>query len=99
MEVRAHSTTRPADPATTAAADESLIAQSDDFQRHRRAFAAAAAQLIADGRCTRQDFLEMGGWLKSVNEYQDQRVYFTYCGGMTNANKIYLDASTGRLFR
>lgn len=90
---------RPADPAASAAADETLVAQSDDFQRHRRAFAAAAAQLIADGRCTRQDFLEMGGWLKSVNEYRDQPVYFTYCGGMTNANKIYLDASTGRIFR
>lgn len=99
VEVGALSTTRPADPAATAATDETLVAQSDDFQRHRRAFAQAAAQLIADGRCTRQDFIEMGGWLKSVNEYRDQPVYFTYCGGMTQAHKIYLDASTGRIFR
>lgn len=99
VEATSLSTTRPADPAETATPDESLVAQSDDFQRHRRAFATAAAQLIADRRCTRQDFLEMGGWMKSVNQYRDQPVYFTYCGGMTNANRIYLDAATGRIFR
>lgn len=99
VELSGLSTERPADPAESAAPDESLVAQSDDFSRHRRAFAAAAAQLIADGRCTRNDFVEMGGWMKSVNQYRDQPVYFTYCGGMTNANRLYLDASTGRIFR
>lgn len=90
VEVSALSTPRPADSAATAiaTADESLVAQSDDLQRHRRAFASAAAQLIADSRCTRQDFLEMGGWMKSVNQYRDQPVYFTYCDGMTNAGSI-----------
>lgn len=99
VELSRLSTERPANPAVTAAADEALVAQSDDFTRYRRAFATAAAQLIADGRCSRGDFQEMGGWIKSVNQYRDQPVYFTYCGGMTNANKIYLDASTGRIFR
>lgn len=99
VELSGLSTERPADPAQSAAADETLVAQSDDFARHRRAFATAAAQLINDGRCTRADFEEIGGWMKSVNQYRDQPVYFTYCGGMTNANKIYLDASTGRIFR
>lgn len=99
VELNGLSTDRPADPAQSAAADETLVAQSDDFARHRRAFATAAAQLISDGRCTRADFEEMGGWMKSVNQYRDQPVYFTYCGGMSNANKIYLDASTGRIFR
>ena len=59
----------------------------------------AAAQLIAGGTCTRKDFKDMGGWMKSVNQYRDRPVYFTYCGGMTSANKIYLDASTGKTFR
>lgn len=99
VELSGLSTERPADPAQSAAADEALVAQSDDFARHRRAFATAAAQLINEGRCTRADFEEMGGWMKSVNQYRDQPVYFTYCGGMTNANKIYLDAATGRIFR
>lgn len=98
VELAGLSTTRPPDPAATATPDESLVAQSDDFARHRRAFAAAAAQLIADGRCTRADFAEMGGWMKSQNR-RDEPIYFTYCGGMTNANKIYLDASTRRIFR
>ncbi len=99
VELSGLSTERPVDPAESAAADETLVAQSDDFARHRRAFATAAAQLISEGRCTRADFEEIGGWMKSVNQYRDQPAYFTYCGGMTNANKIYLDASTGRIFR
>ena len=99
VELKGLSATRPAAPAASAAADETLVANSDDFALHRRPFAAAAAQLIADRRCTRDDFIEMGGWMKSVNQYKDQPVYFTYCGGMTSANKVYLDATTGRIFR
>lgn len=99
VEMKSLSTTRPADPAETAIADETLVAQSDDFALHRRAFAKAAAELIADRTCTREDFAEMGGWTKSVNQYRDRPVYFTYCGGMTVENKIYLDASNGKIFR
>lgn len=99
VELKSLSDTRPADPAKSAAADETIVADSDDFSRHRRVFAKAAAKLIADGTCTRQDFKEMGGWMKSVTQYRDRPVYFTYCGGMTSANKIYLDASTGKTFR
>jgi hypothetical protein len=88
------SKTRPADPALTAKVDETLVAESDDFQKYRKPFAKLAAQLIADGRCTEADFKEMGGWVKSVNEHRDKPVYFTYCGGMTAANKIYINAET-----
>lgn len=91
------SETRPPDPAETAAPDESLVANSDDFTQHRKAFAKAAAELIASGRCTKAEFEEMGGWIKSSN-HRDAPVYFTYCGGMTVANRIYLDASSGRVF-
>lgn len=89
---------RPADPGATATSDEELIAQSDDFQRYRRAFATAAAKLIAERRCTREEFIEQGGWTKSVND-RDHPVYFTYCGEMTAANRIYLDAESGRIFQ
>jgi hypothetical protein len=85
---------RPADPALTATADESLIADSDDFSKYRRQFSKLTANLIAEGRCTPDDFKEMGGWVKSVTNYRDEPVYFAYCGGMTVENKIYINAQT-----
>jgi hypothetical protein len=91
------STKRPPDPADTATAAERLVKDSDDFTQHRRAFVRAAHQLIDEGRCTEADFLENGGWMKSTVE-RDAPVYFTYCGGMTLANKIQLNAATGRLY-
>lgn len=92
------SSSRPADPAASAASDESLVADSDDFREHRRAFTKAAAELIAKGQCSAADFKEIGGWAKSSN-HRDTPVYFTYCGGMTLENRIYLDAASGRIFQ
>lgn len=91
------SVTRPADPAATASADESLIAGSDDFAQHRRVFAEVTQKLISDGRCTADEFKEQGGWVKSVNEHRDEPVYFAYCGGMTASAKIYINAETGQV--
>lgn len=88
---------RPADPAATATDSEALIAQSDDFKRYRKAFVEVTNRLIADGRCTADDFREMGGWIKSVNQNRNEPVYFTYCGGMTAANKVYINAETKRV--
>lgn len=88
---------RPADPAESAAQAERLVAQSDDFTQHRAAFVRAANELIESGRCTPADFEEQGGWMKSSN-HRDEPVYFTYCGGMTIANRIYMNAETGRIF-
>lgn len=90
------SPTRPADPAKTAVADEKLVAQSDDFAQYRKEFTTAARKLIDDGRCTADDFEEMGGWVKSTNE-RDRPIYFTYCGGMTIANRLYLNTATGEI--
>ncbi|MGX7896921.1 hypothetical protein [Tsuneonella sp. HG222] len=89
---------RPADPADTASVDEAMIAQSDDFNLHREAFLTAANQLIADGTCTAAEFEEMGGWVKSSN-HRNEPIYFTYCGGMTTSNRVYVDVSDGRIFR
>ena len=86
---------RPSDPADTATADESLIAGSDDFARYRKSFTEIAARLIAEGRCTAEDFKEMGGFVKSVTDYRNEPVYFTYCGGLTASNKVYVNAKTG----
>lgn len=91
------SSNRPPDPAESAAQAERLVAQSDDFTEHRAAFVRAANELIEQGRCTPADFEEMGGWMKSSN-HRAEPVYFTYCGGMTITNRIYLNAETGRIF-
>lgn len=40
----------------------------------------------------------MGGWVKSSN-HRNQPIYFTYCGGSTVANRLYLNAETGEIFR
>lgn len=92
------SSVRPADPAETAAVSERIVAQSDDFAQHREAFVTAANQLIADGRCTAAEIEEMGGWIKSSNE-RNRPIYFTYCGGMTTANRLYLNVKTGEIFK
>lgn len=90
--------TRPADPSQNAEENYRLIKGSDDFRIHKDAFARAANELITSGRCTANDFQEMGGWMKSSNS-GDAPIYFTYCGGMTSQNKVYLNASTGEVMR
>lgn len=92
------SDTRPPDPAADASGTEELVAGSDDFARYRTAFAEAAQSLIAQGRCTEQDFREMGGWVKSSN-HRNQPIYFTSCGGSTVSNRLYLNTDTGEVFR
>jgi len=89
---------RPADPAETAAQSERIVAQSDDFAQHRKAFVKAANQLISAGRCTPAEIEEMGGWVKSSTE-RNRPIYFTYCGGMTIANRLYLDVETGEIYQ
>jgi hypothetical protein len=76
---------------------ERLVLGSDNFKSHREIFTNSAVDLIKNGTCTESDFLEMGGWVASTS--QGPNVYFMYCGGMTVANRIYLDVSTGRVFQ
>ena len=78
---------------------QDLVAKSDDFSQYGDAFVAAAKSLIADGKCTEGDFREAGGWIKSTTTYAREPVYFTYCGGWTVENRIYLNAKSGRIFR
>jgi len=90
---------RPADPAAGAEGTAKLIRYSDDFRTYEAAFVKATDELMASGRCSRNDFEEMGGWIKSTSNYRNAPVYFTYCGGSTISNRIYLDASNGRVFQ
>jgi hypothetical protein len=90
----------PPDPAEKASGVAKLIGGSDDFQLHEAVFVKAAIELLEQGACTVDDFTEFGGWLKSTTTYKDAPVYFfAYCGGYTVQNRIYLDASSGRIFR
>lgn len=90
---------RPPDPGAGAAGFEKLVSGSDDYRKYKSAFVKAAQNLIAAGRCTADDFKQMGGWVKSTTTYRNKPVYFTYCGGMTLSNRIYLNAATGDIFR
>ncbi|CVI14848.1 exported hypothetical protein [Agrobacterium fabacearum CFBP 5771] len=85
---------------SVASADEitQSVSQSDDFKRHELAFVTATKKLISDGTCKVSDFEYVGGFLKSMN-HKNKPIYFTYCGGMTISNRLYLNVSTGEIFR
>lgn len=89
---------RPPDPAAAATGDAELIAGSDDYRLHKDAFIKATKSLIASGTCTKNDFKNTDGWVKST-AYRNQPIYFVYCGGMTLSNKVHLDVSNGRTFK
>lgn len=86
---------RPVDPAESAATDERLVAQSDDFRIYHAEFAEAARELIEQERCSESDFVEMGGWASSPSK--GDGIYFMYCGGFSIDNRLYLDVSTGEI--
>ncbi|WP_232055199.1 hypothetical protein [Vibrio taketomensis] len=74
----------------------SYIEGSDDFKQYFDVFIATTDDLIREGICMPPDFEELKGWIKSVK--YDQDVYFVYCGGLKQANKIYLNVQTGKIF-
>lgn len=96
--INALNSARPEDPAKNAEGDYTLIKGSDDYRLYKDIFAKTARKLIDEGKCTAADFEEMGGWLKS-SSHQSSPVYFTYCKGMTVANRLYLNAATGDVFK
>jgi hypothetical protein len=97
VDASALSEIRPPDPAEGATGMEVVVGQSDDYRLHKDAFVAAARSLISSGRCTKNDFEDNGGWMKSMNNASEP-VYFIYCGGLSAGNKIYLNASSGRIY-
>lgn len=75
-----------------------LVASSDDLEQHRTAFTRAAIELVDNRTCTDAEFIENGGWVRSTS-FGSRPIYFVYCGGSTVANRQYLDAATGEVFR
>lgn len=74
----------------------SYVEGSDDFKLYFDVFIKTTDDLIKEGICLPPDFEELKGWVKSVKYEQD--VYFVYCGGLKQANKIYLNIQTGNIF-
>ncbi len=75
----------------------SYIESSDDFKQHFESFIWKTEELLRDKTCTPEDFEETKGWMRSVT-YSERDVYFVYCGGLKQANKIYLDVQAGEIF-
>ena len=91
------SATEPREVEDPADCDSGFLSSSDNYDTYGQQFCVAARQLIDSGDCTEAEFIKNGGWWAS-SEYP-QGTFYTYCGGMTLDNKIYLDAKSGNVFR
>ncbi|ELP5727185.1 SH3 domain-containing protein [Vibrio vulnificus] len=76
---------------------DGYLVKSDDLKEHRDVYRKYTQMLLNDGTCKPEDFEELGGWVRSVT-FQNRDVYFIYCGGLAQENKIYLDVQTGEIF-
>ena len=74
-----------------------LITDSADIDRHRAAFLKATTELLASKRCSAADFQAQGGWMKSALEHAKEPVYFIFCGGAMEENRVYLNVETGKI--
>ncbi|WP_171748984.1 hypothetical protein [Vibrio sp. RE88] len=75
----------------------SYIEKSDDFKQYFEMFVKKTDQLLKEKTCEPEDFEETSGWVRSLT-FEERDVYFVYCGGLKQANKIYLDVQTGEIF-
>lgn len=76
---------------------DGYLQKSDDLKTHLDMFRNKTQQLLDDETCEPSDFEELGGWVRSVT-YKTRNVYFIYCGGLEQENKIYLDVDKGEIF-
>ncbi|MGY0615369.1 SH3 domain-containing protein [Vibrio sp. FJH11] len=76
---------------------DGYLQKSDGLKDHLEIFRDKTQQLLDDNTCDPDDFEELGGWIRSVT-YQKREVYFIYCGGLEQENKIYLDTGSGEIF-
>jgi len=74
------------------------IKSSDDLALHQVIFVQVSEQLVDTGQCKLSDFEDIGGWWRSA-AHKLEPVYYTYCGGTNNENRIYVNTATGEVFR
>lgn len=90
------SSTKPQDRFTNNTPLEKAIKNSDQYSQYHDNFIKLSQKLVNQGRCSVSDYAEMGGWLRSSN-HKPKPVYFTYCGGFSNGEKVYINAKTGEI--
>ena len=95
LEYLAESREKPSPPSNSSLVN--TLSNSDNFGKYKAVFIRSTQKLIDEGRCTEADVLETGGWMKATGQNADVPVFFIYCGGFTVANRLYLDASSGRV--
>lgn len=78
---------------------QEAIAKSDDYDMYRSEFMEAARSLLASRRCGRYEMTQYGGFVKAQGNNKTLPIYFTYCGGSHLDNRIYLNISTGDIFK
>jgi len=74
------------------------IKSSDDLPKYQATFAWVSTKLVDSGTCKISDFRDIGGWWRSA-DHKPRPVYYTYCGGGSNSDRIYVDTTTGVTFR
>jgi hypothetical protein len=74
------------------------IKSSDDLAKYRGTFVSVSEKLVDAGTCKLSDFKDIGGWWRSA-AHEPAPVYYTYCGGGNNNNRIYVNVDTGSVFR
>jgi hypothetical protein len=87
----------PPRPAEGTGNFESLVGGSDHFGLRKNAFVKATADLISRGRSSESNFREIGACMNSANH--GSSTYFTYCSGMRVWIRVYLNVSSGRMYR
>jgi len=79
---------------------EAALKRSEDLSMHAEVFLKASRALVLQGQCSLQDFRIIGGWARRMASGREQhRIYVTYCGGTAAKNRLYLDVTSGRVFR
>ncbi len=90
-------------PAETVHAGDPEVTQyltgSDNFGKFRKVMIKASQDLIDKGTCTANDFKMNGAWFQMPEGGASQPVYFTYCGSMTSAGRVYLNVRTGKTYK
>ncbi|MDV6252398.1 SH3 domain-containing protein [Vibrio sp. EA2] len=76
---------------------DGYLQKSDDLKQNLDIFRGKTQLLLDDNTCEPEDFSELGGWVRSVT-YKERNVYFIYCGGLEQENKIYLDVDSEEIF-
>lgn len=90
------SSSKPTDNYSSNTPLEKAIKGSDNYSLYRENFINLSQQLIDKGRCSIADYKEMGGWSRSSN-HKPKPIYFTYCGGFSKNNKVYINAEKGKI--